>query len=192
MTVPPPLRGASWRLNRGYRVRSMKVHDQCLVQYESGRGPFVDDTGGRWEGRGRVQGMGNSGFKSRDVESRVYSPHHGRKSESDRCGADHPQDHEQSHKPWGQLSSSPSYGDVLVREPPTLSNSVDGSRNSSPVGLLLNPCRSLDEVRACGPPCPSAPSDKCPCRWYPDLLLLAGEQWGLVSLATLERGKFRG
>ena len=62
-----------------------------------------------------------------------------------------------------------------------LSNPVDGGWNSSLICLLFHPGRRLNEVSVCDPPCLLAACDECHCQWDPDLLLLTGEQWGLVS-----------
>ena len=110
--------------------------------------PGVNDTGSRWEGRGRTQVMTDSRFKSGNVKGRMYLPHSSRESEPNRRRAPHPQDGERPHELWGQLSSSPSYGDVLCGEPHALSNPVDGGWNPSFVCLLFHPGRCFDEVSA--------------------------------------------
>ena len=97
------------------------------------------------------------------------------------CMPDYSSDGERAHEPWNQLSSSPTYRDVLGGEPYMLSYPVGRGWSPSPVCLRLHASRSSDEVGVCDSASPLTTPDECLCRRNPDLLLLTREQWWIRS-----------
>ena len=93
-----------------------------------------------WRGfRSGTQSMGDSRFKSRDVESGVYSPHGSRETKANGSRADDSDDGKWPHKVRSQFLGAPLDRNVLGGEPHVLTDPVGRSRDASPVGQLLQP-----------------------------------------------------